>query len=701
MESSSLKFPANPTHGTIFELAKGLLYQYDASLNSWVELVSGDINLPVATTIKPGAMSSADLRKLNRLVLPPPQSTIQGNDCTAPFKSGTLGLKSGDDFVNVEGNINVGNIDALGETIGQSFPFHIHQHTYGFNFSLNLPELIDELESRGQFNITGEVGDQGPQGDTGDKGPDGILAGPAGIQGEQGTAPECLLRIEPDPVPIEARTGLEKALVAVRVVPDPNDEMQYSLEFDRQNVGLSESVATRFNVRQQRSTWVLAVASTTGGQQPLFYLDIEPIIEIIRNKFLSEVDLLKQGYEDIVKFWVQTMSDLFDEQKRSLCCALEFCQSKTKNTSVREHIESVAAAAVGTAKVNLHGRGTDQSSEISGGHLLGEVDPCQDDDDPNFPEPSDRVKQEFGDERAEVIAASAPYTIIIDPTLHTGSATNGVKLNLEAGEYVVTIDKMQAQIDGQHYNPLAIQHKASGKFRTTRFLDKGKFSALVDAKSAYEGLTSSFNHDGGEVSFYFKMLPSRHTSGSVALSIRKARPQPEPEEDDASIKSQPAPDVKPPIHKQSKQRLNKPQQLSQNASNRCRMAINKLSWYQRGWDNEKCCGCVVNVSGQDYIIIKRSVGDDRSCGGGESYDTPCIAKFRQSHGHPAIAWPTLDGKSFMALPSDEGVTFQFDPLLNNIVAEKIANEEYTMPKGNPNGVRHLSFQLTTVLFPAK
>jgi hypothetical protein len=57
---------------------------------------------------------------------------------------------------------------------------------------------------------------------------------------------------------------------------------------------------------------------------------------------------------------------------------------------------------------------------------------------------------------------------------------------------------------------------------------------------------------------------------------------------------------------------------------------------------------VVEFMGAPWAIIKRSIGPDGSCGGGESATTECIAKFLNERGHPSLAWPVL-------MPSREGI----------------------------------------------
>ncbi len=900
------RFPASPTHGMIFQQQSGCLFQYDAVMNSWVSIASSDIILPLATDLTPGAMSASDLQKLNRLVVPPLQSTIIGNDCVAPFKSGAIGLSSGDRFVDVSGKVDIRNIDELGDNINKSLPYHIHQHTYGFDFTLDLPSLLAELKRRGQFKGIGPTGDLGPAGDDGDGGVNGVLSGPAGLKGEQGNAPECELNIEPEPILAQVRQGLKKGLVAARVVDLEDDK--YVIQFDRQDIGIANNAAAKFNVSSQESTWVLAVTSLAGASQPVYYVDVEPIMETVYQKFLQEVDLLKKGYEDIVKFWVQTMSDMFDEQKSALCCALEFCMSKTKTTQVRQHMESVAAAALPDARIQINPKNSSEAVKLSstslntsdicsggeggGGSIPNPPSPptpeppIPDPPIPPTPEPPPLppappnppfiadvqvypeevdcsqgvdlaitldisgsmapcvevlqglvsqivnrlvakiqppnyyrlalvtfidsneivIKENFAYNNAEsfnfvlqdIFAAGggeppengseaiitavekldwreepvarlgihitdtttnpppmktaadaakaknikysaiyatqftvpgtdvelktlsditggaygqasteiSPYLVdrivflscseiqptssrtilsqstnvgevTIDPLINTG-VSRAITIELPAGDYTAIIKKSEAQINGKHYAPVVIGYRTQGKHKFAKFLNKGHFQSLLEAKSAYEGLTNNFRHDGGIVEFYCNMFPTPNASGSIDISVLRNNEIPRVVSVEGKLSE---------VHKsRTKNDIS------------CRMPLNRLKWYENGWRSNKGCGLVVNISGQDYIIIKRSVGEDTSCGGGESERSPCIAKFSSSIGHPAIAWPTFDGETFVDIPN-EGAVFQYREDLNVLVLDSISNGWYSNVKGNPSSIEHVVSKISPIIFP--
>ncbi len=743
---STALFPANPTHGMIFELNSGLFFKYDATTRSWIKLTSTGVSIPLATLSEAGAMSAVDLKKLNRLVLPPPLSSIIGTDCVAPFRSGTIGLYSGDKFVGVEGTVKVQNIGPTGELLSQDVPFHIHQYTYGFDFTIDFPELVDDLKLRKQFNTNGRQGDKGEKGKQGSQGPDYILTGPPGDAGEDGSAPPCNLTVEPDDLQVEPNEGMTKALVGGKVVFDEDDPLKYKISFDRQLIGPTGYAADKFHVQDDTSPWVLAITGdqtdgpisdprsqiacgTTigaGRSQKIYYIDVEPIVNAIRDRFLVEANIIKTGYQNVVKFWIQTMSDLFDEQKAALCCALERCKSIKKNAEVRYNIESLAASAAGSANVLLHGRNSDEAVNVSPTKTLrqlGYPDLCKGENQSKFPQypnlETGGVGGFKGDEKNnQANSSTAPAisnaptnksiakhenavkeaVVTLDPLINSTIAT-AVQVPLLAGDYTAVISRVDARIDGKHRANAKIQHFRSGLIRSVQFLDKGNFDNLLDAKSAYEGLSLSFHHDGGMVSVWLPSMTPQKTSGTVEVVLQQTPALQLPNFVTATSPvnvaearvEEPIQTIEPPVKTQAE---------PVDDMLDCQMSLSHLAWYERSWESGNCCGLVVNVAGQDWVIVKRSFGTDLTCGGGESEAEPCIAKFLKAKGHVAFAWPTLDRKTFVPLPAGNAVTFYFDEKLNEMVARKIADGEFDDAKGNPAGIRHLSYQLMTVLFPA-
>ena len=1092
-------FPIDPVNGMLYELRRGIIYQYDSSIRSWIKIVSENLPPKLATFVEDGAMTSEDFKKLNRLVIPPPTSTITGNQCGVTFDTGVISLYgSNDDIVNVAGQVELRNVDSDGEVLSKTFPFHTHQHTYTFDFTLNMDKLIEELEDRSQIKIEGKKGEPGKKGEKGEGGITRVFTGVTGAKGKTGDNAPCTTTVQRDSLSLEIKSTVDKAITGARI--EFVSDTEYKVVFQRKSV--VSPAAEKLNVTGDESSWVLCVKSIVGDSQHVNYIDLNPIVESIHQKFLDELQRLKKGYENIADFWTQIMSDMFDEQKSALCCALEFCMSKTKNLEARRHMESVAAAATTGGKIRLNPRDQESADKMSGfkgkpeesteldgrGMIPGLGEPFDEvfdsecgasaagedktfsilkdsllqitsedgllsnaittanapsdlrirlmqnakngqltvDDDGKFeytpnsgfvgqddfkfaivlkdgtgqspeyvvnlnvieivpasPTVSFNITpQEIGDggreqrighpgvlsqavninnlpqsarlascdgilpcklkygtitkfssdgafkyipnegvknqtdtfkfvvkagefDSAEITAklkigvpisakdaivmmitsASDEYTlslskgdvginrylddisawdshvemndidaaialihpvastesvtntpltdstthawllpkeyhrelpesghaftnkvyygtvgrnpsgdsflnkavkfedfknhflnvaggtvpavliiavnssasmeestvqpalksfidwyklwsttisgtegcvhfvptqserwmkasldvlksgaeicglkktfgdsspsgdnldknkdnildalsvkldngvsVLIDPLVHSGSSNNGKEILLSAGEYLVIIDESIAVMDGFYNSNIKIRHVKDEQIKYSQFLHKGKFKTKEESKEAYEGLSLTFQHDGGMVSFYNSDYVAE-AGGYTSLTVRK---------------------------------VGEYKKVIKHQLGMCGMKVEKLQWYGKGWQNDRCCALVVNVAGQDYIIMKRSIGNNTTCGGGENVDSPCIAAFIKEYGHPAFAWPTLDGQKFAPIPDVAEITFKYDQQLIKLALQNISKGFYKNPKGESQNPQHFVDQFSVILFP--
>jgi hypothetical protein len=528
-----MKFPANPSHNMIFEAKEGMLFRYDSTINSWVEIEPESAGPPTATVSKSGLMSSADFDKLKKLTIPPVQSSITGNRCFTVFTEGIVELKGGDEFVKVQGSLDVSNVDRFGDVTEENVPFNIHGATYGFNFLLDIPALVKELRARNQFNPIGPTGQTGKPGPVGDPGEETVLSGPKGLKGEAGQNFACDLTIETENIDVEIQGSLRKVLTNARVVFDEEDPLKYYIEFDRQEVGKQGISADRFMISREDSPWLISASFAGNNRASVKYCDVEPILTILEEKYKTEVDYFKGRYERTVKWWIETMSRVFEEQKAALCCAIACCKSRTANAQSRKHIESIASSAL-----------------------------------PN-------------------------------------------KLNVQF-------------VDGKPQCPTPQPSSAS-------------VAALGDQ------LLSNIDEPKQDANLF------RAYSASF---INSAQPL-----DDISVE----------------------------------ISSSKINWFENSWKSGRSCGVVVRLAGQDYIIFKRSIGDDYKCGGGEVASEPYIANFISHIGHPAIAWPTFDGKTFAPINSDKTI-FRYDLKMNSLL-------EQEFNKGNFVSLRGELRELNKVLFP--
>lgn len=655
-------FPDNPSDGMIFELQSGLFFRFDAVINSWIRLTVNSLSINKATAVSDGLMAGVDLAKLNRLLLSPPVSTIVGNDCIAPFRSGQISL-FGDDLVSVDGVVSLRNVGSLGEDVSFSEPFKISQNVYGFDFGVNVDALVAELGSRGQYNVVGKRGPVGDAGEVGDPGVNVVISGPPGADGDSGSALPCSLVVESDTLPSVVRPGLNKALVGLSVVKDEFDPSVFKLVFDRQAIGSVGFAASELVVDRDSSSWVLAVDVGQAGevvddsfncsevidspdQYQLYYVDLEPIISAIHAEYVREANILKRGYEDITAYWIGVMSDLFDEQKAALCCALQFCLSATKSTSIRQHIESVAASAAGSANVLLHGRNSNEAVEVSSTKLLREIggpDLCN--NGVPFPQRSP--------DEADASPLTVERRLFVDPSVNFNSMTASV-VDLDPGVYLVSIVDTSAFVDGLHRANCKLQYNKDGVSRVTQFIDKGSYKSVIEASSVYADLSFSFTHSGGMVLCW---LPSENptvSSGSVSLQFRFVKPL---------VSDSVVDTVKAKVLDGAVERV-------------CSMDASHLAWYNRGWRSRIGCGIVVNVFNQNFLIVKRSIGISSECGGGENVDRSCIKDLISDIGHPAVAWPTFDKLGWAPIPDAGNIEFIYNSDWSAEVSTKIAAGDF-------------------------
>jgi hypothetical protein len=79
-----MQFPSNPNDQDVFTPQPGLSYVYEASISSWIARGGGS-TIGLATPLRDGLMSATDLFKLNRVVVPMPETTIRSEACDVVF----------------------------------------------------------------------------------------------------------------------------------------------------------------------------------------------------------------------------------------------------------------------------------------------------------------------------------------------------------------------------------------------------------------------------------------------------------------------------------------------------------------------------------------------------------------------------------------------------------------------------------------
>ncbi len=258
--------------------------------------------------------------------------------------------------------------------------------------------------------------------------------------------------------------------------------------------------------------------------------------------------------------------------------------------------------------------------------------------------------------KSSLISSSVGYDKLV---INQEAYANPIMVDMNDGRYIVTIESTTFNTDGNYSVPIVIDYNRNGAAKRTRFLNKGLFDSAHKANDIYSGLTTVFEHSGGEVKFGIDSQFFSDISGEVNLIISRDN---EYDIENSNI-----------------------QQIQSDDNLTCVMNSNKIRWYEKGWKENRGCGCVISISGQDYIVIKRSIGDDSSCGGGESISSDCIKSVTDKYGHPAIAWPTFDGFNFVNVPNAD-VVFKFDKKYNDVSLTLINNGMYEKHIGHVQNI---------------
>lgn len=131
----------------------------------------------------------------------------------------------------------------------------------------------------------------------------------------------------------------------------------------------------------------------------------------------------------------------------------------------------------------------------------------------------------------------------------------------------------------------------------------------------------------------------------------------------------------------------------------CEMHHKQVEWYERGWRIGACCGALVEIDGVKWIVVKRSIGIDVSCGGGESEENPCIKQaIENGEGHPAIAWPTINGEEFIGRPTSGFARFTKDQELSNTILSALLSGSAIEYRGNMT-FNDVNDKIPFILFP--
>lgn len=350
-----MSFPKNPKTGDTVVVEDGLSYVYDGTLNVWHKQEGGTVSL--ATISSPGLMSSDDFNKLNGLIVPPPQATISVADYAYSFTGGTIALIEGDEYIQIDTHAQL--------STALNISRQVHQNTYSFDFTIDTSAFFQYMLDSGKFVVRSAQGVQGDKGETGPSGQDNLTFGPDGPIGDAGANASFDLTIQPEPASLERISSSETRAIT-SITTEEISETENYLVVTRSIIGNPDACPTQLRLTSTtNSNWLIALPITASNavitwlpdmcysnSQQVYYIDISGILSAIESEFNREVAAIKSDCENIVQFWLSIMAGLFDEQKAALCCALEYCESQTRNAETRQYIEEqrIQAAQAVTVK---------------------------------------------------------------------------------------------------------------------------------------------------------------------------------------------------------------------------------------------------------------------------------------------------------------------------------------------------------------
>jgi len=510
--SFSIKFPSDAPDKMIYEILKDVYYQFNKSANAWIRL-DGYTAIGLATPADDGLMDRVDFKKLKGLIVPPPVIKLKPDGCSVELDSGIIDLKSLDNFLQIETSLDLVGPDGVKTAV----EWNVVKDVYGIDFSLDIEELLKEVEKRGNLTVRQKTGDAGKKGETGYDGIDQLDTGPIGEIGASGKNAPFTGAVTEDPVPTE-RSG-DKNLAIVDVTALEGDK-EGKLVLTRANVGNPTACPSEVVPIDKKSPWVVVLDGSPTDitflreKSPdckyscrvcvkLKFLYIDAILQSIDQRFQELVYELKRQKEEIVKAWLNRMITLFNQQKAAICCALENYTTRARNARARERVEGIAVGAAGNNLRVVLG-GLDDAKQVNYDAL-----------DKNCLVPGTATMHD----PAECRECAVEFIINGKKNLTPETAVVGT---LPAGCYTIQITNCcvnKTLNTGRYTGRAAIQY---GK-TTEYFPDFGDFNNNADAASAYVGLTLTFNHPGGPVKMWVDDAFGNDNSGEVIICAKQSR----------------------------------------------------------------------------------------------------------------------------------------------------------------------------------
>ena len=195
--------------------------------------------------------------------------------------------------------------------------------------------------------------------------------------------------------------------------------------------------------------------------------------------------------------------------------------------------------------------------------------------------------------------------------------------------------------------------------------DFGEFLSEEEAFANYVGTSIAFGHAGGEVAIWVDTIVKQNNTSEKPVGKLKVRIQHKECYDfNSNIAEATGTEVEP---------------VNVEDFN-CDLPLSMIDQYEYQWRQNNICGFVVENSGSYWMILLRSIGNDPSCGGGESILSPCIEDAKRVFdAYPAISFPTLDGLTIAGKPTTVQRMLR-DPSLSDLLISKLIDYDFVIVK---------------------
>lgn len=329
-----MAFPTNPTDGMLYCDENGVFFIYKSNINSWIEL--RNYSKPDVVTYKEsGLMSSDDFTKLERIIIPPFNTSLTING--TKYEYGSISF-----FAD--------NPLEISYSISTDTPFVI-KNDYGFiNFDVDIIKFYETFLASDQISSITVYGETGADGDIGDAGIDRLETGPEGNAGQDGKNSPFAGNLIIDPVDYRPFAN-EKVISDIYSYKDSSTG-ETIINAIRSYIGNPELCCTRIKINNFKSPFLILTEPTIDRKEltdwekekclichNLYYININNIIDKIHNRFKQMIQDYVSNTTIKVINWLRDVALSFNEQKQILCCGLEQCKTRERNIQDRRYLE--------------------------------------------------------------------------------------------------------------------------------------------------------------------------------------------------------------------------------------------------------------------------------------------------------------------------------------------------------------------------